>query len=386
MKRQIHLKIALLRKNRKMTQQELGDAIGVSYQTISKWENGVTMPDIGMLPELAEHFHVTVDELLGLKPLEGEAYLPAKTDTKEFWAHKFDYLMRTRKTQWNKDYMKFLIDQVWKLDSPVKVLDCGCGYGELGLLMMPLLPEGSTYTGVDFTEELIIQGKELFLRTGVQGTFVTADFFQFPLTYKFDVVICQSVLRHVSQPEHFLTKMIGHGSKDALIISINTNREFECDGLYVEGMEYSYLCEHSGLEKFWKKEFESEGRDYAAAIRTAHHMRKSGLKDIEVRMNDRISFVHPEMDEYEQIVEDFLECNGLDCSYHEETLERTEKYMVNHGMSIKEAESFLRKKQVLTDYFNQNQGMVSYTQVLGRIITLGRKSSDLPAHHKSLAF
>lgn len=373
MKKHIHLKIAVLRKKRNITQQELGDAIGVSYQTISKWENGVTMPDIGMLPELAEYFHVTVDELLGLRPLEGEEYLPAKTDTKEFWALKLDYLMRTRKNLWNKDYMKFLIEQVWKLNSPVKVLDCGCGYGALGLLMMPLLPEGSTYTGLDFTEELIKEGKELFLRAGIQGTFITSDFFQYQSSYKFDVVICQNVLRHVSQSEHFLTNMIGHGSKNSLIISIDVNREFECDGLYVEGMEYSYLCEHSGLKKVWKKELESEGRDYAAAIRTAFCMRKLGLEQIEIRMNDRVSFVYPEMDAYEQQVEDFLIANLLNSDDNEGKLERSVQYMENHGMSRKEAESFLRKNQVLSDYFRLNQGMVSYTHTLGEIITFGRK-------------
>jgi hypothetical protein len=47
--------------------------------------------------------------------------------------------------------------------------------------------------------------------------------------------------------------------------------------------------------------------------------------------------------------------------------------MENHGMSRKEAESFLHKNQVLSDYFTQNHGKVSYTHALGEIITFGRK-------------
>lgn len=78
----------------------------MSYQTISKWENGVTMPDIIMLPELAEFFHVTVDEILGLKPLEQEEYLSRKIETKEYWEKKLDYLLRTRRSHWSTDYMK----------------------------------------------------------------------------------------------------------------------------------------------------------------------------------------------------------------------------------------------------------------------------------------
>lgn len=373
MKKQIHLKIAVLRKNKGMTQQELGDAIGVSYQTVSKWENGVTMPDIGMLPVLSEYFHVTVDELLGMKPLAWEEYMPAKTDKKEYWENKLDYLLRTRKSHWNRDYMRFLIDQVWKLHSPVNVLDCGCGYGALGLMMMPLLPEGSTYTGVDFTEELIDQGNEMFLRAGVQGKFVTCDFIEYPLIHVYDVVICQSVLRHISRPEQFLTKMVGHGTNNALIVCIDTNREFECDGLYIDGMEYSYLCEHFGLVKGWKTELLREGRDYSIAMKTAHYMRKAGLKEIEVRMNDKVSFVQPEMAEYEQIVEDFQESNGYNYFYPEEQLEKTVEYMVNHGMSIREADGFLHKKQRIADNLKKNEGMACYTHVLGKMITFGRK-------------
>lgn len=54
---------------------------------------------------------------------------------------------------WNVDYMRFLVRDVWKIDNPVTVLDCGCGYGALGLLLMPLLPSGSRYIGVDFNEQ-----------------------------------------------------------------------------------------------------------------------------------------------------------------------------------------------------------------------------------------
>lgn len=55
-------KIAQLRKERSMTQEELASVIGVSAQSVSKWENSVTMPDIMLLPVLAGVFEITVDE------------------------------------------------------------------------------------------------------------------------------------------------------------------------------------------------------------------------------------------------------------------------------------------------------------------------------------
>lgn len=57
--------IAKLRKERGMTQENLAEAMGVSPQTISKWENNTTCPDVMLLPILADYFGVTVDMLYG---------------------------------------------------------------------------------------------------------------------------------------------------------------------------------------------------------------------------------------------------------------------------------------------------------------------------------
>ena len=65
-------RIALLRKEKGLTQEELASHMGVSPQAVSKWENDQTCPDISALPKLARLFDVTVDELL-----EGRETLPA---------------------------------------------------------------------------------------------------------------------------------------------------------------------------------------------------------------------------------------------------------------------------------------------------------------------
>lgn len=56
-------KIAELRKSKSMTQEELAARIGVSPQAISRWENSATMPDIMLLPVLANILDITIDEL-----------------------------------------------------------------------------------------------------------------------------------------------------------------------------------------------------------------------------------------------------------------------------------------------------------------------------------
>lgn len=58
--------IKSLRKTKGLTQEEFANSIGVSFQTVSKWERGDSYPDITMLPIISEYFETTVDALLGI--------------------------------------------------------------------------------------------------------------------------------------------------------------------------------------------------------------------------------------------------------------------------------------------------------------------------------
>lgn len=63
-------KIAELRKELNMTQEQLANVLGVSSQAISKWENNITMPDIMLLPLIANVFNVKVDDLFSIKEIK----------------------------------------------------------------------------------------------------------------------------------------------------------------------------------------------------------------------------------------------------------------------------------------------------------------------------
>ena len=60
-----------LRKRKDITQEELAEHLGISFQSISKWERGDGFPDITMLPDLADFFNISIDDLIGADRISG---------------------------------------------------------------------------------------------------------------------------------------------------------------------------------------------------------------------------------------------------------------------------------------------------------------------------
>ena len=68
-----------LRKRSKMTQEKLAARLGVSFQSVSKWENDISCPDIMLLPKLSAIFNVSIDALLGCEEeAESVQFVPQK--------------------------------------------------------------------------------------------------------------------------------------------------------------------------------------------------------------------------------------------------------------------------------------------------------------------
>ena len=368
----IQFKLAELRKKNHLTQQELGDILCVSYQTISKWENGTSYPDISVLPQISSYFGVSVDALLGLVPLE-QAYKPSNSGTVEYWENRLGYLKETRKTMWNEDYMCFLVRDVWKIRKPITVLDCGCGYGALGLLLMPLLPSGSKYVGVDFTQTMIDSARENYRYSDIDARFILSDILEYTPNEKYDMVISQAVLRHVNNGDTFLRKMVDFLRDGGILVSLECNREFEADGLYIHGMDYLKLCHHDGLKKLWQTELEKQNRDYSIAMKIPHYMKAAGLKDVSCRMNDRVTFLEPEQPNYTEVLESVILADHWSDEKTDAEIVENISYFMNHGMSRKEAEDYCRQQNGIVKYLKKHAGEVSLTKTTGIMISYGWK-------------
>ena len=56
--------IKKIRKENNLTQKELADKLGVTYQAVSKWETGKNIPDIAILKQISDEFNINIDDLL----------------------------------------------------------------------------------------------------------------------------------------------------------------------------------------------------------------------------------------------------------------------------------------------------------------------------------
>lgn len=82
-----------LRKERNLTQEEIADKFGVSQRSVSRWENGNTMPDISVLIELADFYDVDLREILN----GGRRAENMNEDLKETLDMVADYTMEEKK-------------------------------------------------------------------------------------------------------------------------------------------------------------------------------------------------------------------------------------------------------------------------------------------------
>lgn len=116
--------IAVLRKQKGITQEELAKKLNISNQAVSKWESGKCCPDIEILPELASFFGVSIDILL-----LGEC----SVDTKVSLNPKDPLILRAIEIARTKEYISTSVLQKFMnigYDTAKRIIAdmCNCGY------------------------------------------------------------------------------------------------------------------------------------------------------------------------------------------------------------------------------------------------------------------
>lgn len=117
--------IATYRKAKGLTQEELGAMIGITNQSVSKWESEVSMPDILLLPEIANALNITLDDLYGIAK-EPEKVSVSADDFPAFCHQKLIELFYYNTTM---RFTNIGSSDKEQLDFQIKKLMAGCRVG-----------------------------------------------------------------------------------------------------------------------------------------------------------------------------------------------------------------------------------------------------------------
>ncbi|WP_240840353.1 DNA (cytosine-5-)-methyltransferase [Acidaminobacter sp. JC074] len=356
-----------LRKKYDMTQRDLADKLGLTYQTISKWENGNSLPDISLLPSLADIFHVSTDQLLGISPLAEDRYHDRNKDSSDYRDKILSQFEATRRLYWNEDYLEFIVKKVWKIDSPVHIAEIASGNGLFSKQILKYLPEGSTYTGFEKSQLLLEDGiKRLRNKNITLLSFEEA----YDIRDKYDIVICQSYLRNHASPDKGVELMIKLAKPGGLIVAHEYNKPFENFGLLLGHEDDNSFEKSTFLHKLWLKELEKEGRDYRVGLKLPLMFKQAGLRNIGSRMNDHIDILLGD-DASKNKLELLNEYYRLTSISEENFLD----FLIERGLSRYEALRYIELYNHRKEFMNQASEHVEMVHISGLILTWGKKES-----------
>ena len=178
-----------------------------------------------------------------------------------YWDTQLEYLKRTRDLYYNDDYLAFLVNNVWKISKPVHIIDFGCGYGYLGLKLLPLLPKGSKYTGIDKGQQLINKAIEYFHHLPYETEFFVADTNQIELESKYDIAVCHAFLLHMSEPKKMLQTMVSSVVNNGKIICFEPHWISGMSSYELGGYEQSQIVPLGTLQKLFEEGTNKTGND-----------------------------------------------------------------------------------------------------------------------------
>lgn len=171
------------RKEKKWTQARLAEALGVSFQAVSKWENGVSLPETQLLPTIAACLNISCDTLLG--------YSPSLTVSNiyEGLYQSPEYYWGTQPTALSIKVLSYFPP----LSNPT-VLDLGSREGQNVLFFAR---NGYRATGIEISSSGTKKGEALARRWNVQAQFIHASITDYQIKQDFDIIFCDDVLHMV---------------------------------------------------------------------------------------------------------------------------------------------------------------------------------------------
>src|SRR5208282_4390122 len=288
----------------------------------------------------------------------------------ETWDNEFDRLREGRRLYHNEDYWRFLVREVWRIDQrPCSIVDFGCGFGWVGLFLLPMLAPGSEYTGLDSSEALLEKGRALFAPLPWRATFLHSDACATPLEdSRFDVAVAHTVMMHLPRAREALAEMIRVTRDGGLVITGDANRNAINALIHVHETDEQ---DHSPLSVFQAMNASIRRRtgvDYNIGMKMPVLMHQAGLRDVQARISDAVRTVFPPHDtpEKQRAFKSMCDDGLGSCPTDEEGFARDVAFLTARGMAEEDAAAELRR-EMKNDYRNRGR---DYHIVQPGLITL----------------
>jgi SAM-dependent methyltransferase len=266
----------------------------------------------------------------------------------ESWDDKYEYLSASRPLYHNEDYWRFLVRDVWRIaDGPRGVVDFGCGFGWLGLFMMPMLAPGSVYTGLDRSATLLERGRALFGDLPYGARFFQAEATSSPFDdSQFEVAVSHALLMHLPDPAKALAEMIRVTRDGGLVIACDASHNAINALLHVHETDEQDHVPLSLFQAMNAADRRRSGVDHNIGMKTSVLMHQAGLRDVQARISDAVRLSFPPLDTpdkerlFAAICDDGLGVPPTD----EESLERAIISLMARGATREAAAAELRRE------------------------------------------
>jgi ubiquinone/menaquinone biosynthesis C-methylase UbiE len=273
----------------------------------------------------------------------------------EYTGKKRNYLEENRYRFHNDDYIEFLVQKVWELSKPTRIVDFGCGLGYLGMSLMPHMPGGSSYTGLEISDVLVEQAKVAFKDLPHDAKFMVGNGYAAPFKdASFDMTVCQAFLMYLPEPEKAITEMIRVTAPGGLVMALEANLNATNPLLYIAEMDLAETTDLGFLQKNYEQNWKSSGRDGNIGIKLPAIFHKMGLRNVGSRMSDIVKCILPPIETKDQeLLHQGVE-QDIGRTINDDTAKQMENHFIKQGFSRDEALAQITRAQKLNHTFRDH--------------------------------
>jgi ubiquinone/menaquinone biosynthesis C-methylase UbiE len=275
-----------------------------------------------------------------------------------FWDDANEYLRDCYLLQHNDDYLEFLVDKVWKLKEPCRLIEFGCGSGKMGLKLLPLLPLGSAYTGIDQSSALLAEARQIWSRAPFQAEFREGSIYETPFPENaFDIALTHTVLMHAPYPEKALQEMIRVTRPGGMVITCEANRNAHTAMLHIDEVNHLETVPLELFQTINREIRQRTGVDHNIGIKMPVLMHKAGLVNVQARKSDAVRCLFPPLDTgYKQKLFKAICDEGYGQPRPDEVQRaRWKANLIGYGISEQSAEAEI-DRELAEDFLNKGPG------------------------------